>query len=201
MKQLRTRKHLEQAPDLVAHMLTLVTPGGGGGGDKVSGTRDISLPLNARALEDANSVYAQLVNWSISHARALGVKPPSIALGWARRDRDCDGFPSWATIGDAAALTHDIADWLIIGADRIAALTVADDYYEDIRTIITPLYGRYPQAPRRPSFASRECAVCGRKTVIVNFDDESDDVAVACTFCGWDVPDAGIHRYIEEGSG
>ncbi|MGV8912225.1 MAG: hypothetical protein ACOH14_06355 [Rhodoglobus sp.] len=198
MKQLRARKHLEQAPTLIGHILTLVMPAGGSGGDKVSGTRDPQMPLNAQALEDANDLYAQLVNFAVSHARALGVNPPGSTLGWSRRDQDCDGLPSWATAGDAAALTNDVTQWLIAGGDRIAKLKAAGNYFDDVRNLITPLYGRYPQAERVPAFASRECLVCGRRTVIVNFADDSDSVSVACAFCGWAVPDAGIERYIEE---
>lgn len=194
MKQLRTRKHLEQAPDLVAHMLTLVVPGGGGGGDKVSGTRDVGLPLNAQALEDANNLYAQLVNWAISHARALGVKPPSIALAWARKDADCDGFPSWATIGDAAQLTYDITDWLVMGADKITGTTSANLYFDDIQTMVSPLYGRYRWSQTRRVTSAETCPVCDKQTVIVDFD--SDPVSVACTYCGHPIQPERYAKYL-----
>lgn len=197
LKQLRTKRHLQAAPDMVAHILTLVKPGiGGQGGDKVSGTRETPLPLNAQALEDANNLYAQLVNWAISHARALGVLPPSVALGWHRRDEDCDGFPSWAKISDAAALTNDIADWLVMGADKIEDLPAAGDYHEDIQTIFGPMLGRYQRAPRRRTTSAETCDVCGRVTVVVNFTDDGTDATVACTYCGHVIPPTAYERYL-----
>jgi hypothetical protein len=198
MKQFRTRRHLEQTPDLVAHMLSLVAPQAGTTkyAPRVSGSKDPGLPLNARALEDANNLYAQLVNWAISHAHTLEVKPPSISLAWARKQVDCDGFPSWATVSDAAELTFDIADWLVMGGEKISHTPSAEVYFDDVHDIVNPLYGRYQWAQTRQVVSAVTCPVCDNRTVIVDFDAEP--LSVACTFCGHPIRVELSQKYLDE---
>lgn len=201
MKQLRARNYLKQTPDLVAYILMQVRPSlGGGQGVRVDGGEKHPIPINARALEDANNTYAQLVNYTISHARALHVPAPASVLGWYAVDENCDGLPSWADEVTAAQLVKAVTDWLQQYTSRIAELQWADLYFDDVRTIIAPLFGRYPRAPRKPIFAARDCSHCGKHSVIVDFDDrryveeidyEETIVTVACTVCGYVVP-AGI---------
>jgi len=87
--------------------------GGGGGGD------ESPLPMNAKALEDDNNLYAKPVYWTVIHARELGVMPPASVLGWSRVDTNCDGFPSWATRADARTLVTAVSTWLVAAAARI----------------------------------------------------------------------------------
>lgn len=208
MKQLRARNYLKQTPDLVAYILMNVRPSiGGGQGMRVDGGEKHPMPLNARALEDANNTYSQLVNWSISHARSLHASPPVSVLGWWSRDEDCDGLPSWTNDNplSAALLVRSVTDWLQQYSGQIDGLPVAEMYFDDVRSIIAPLFGRYPRAPRTPIFAARDCPVCGRHTVIVDFDalwydaetdhDESI-VMVACTVCGHVVPTRGVEKFL-----
>lgn len=212
-KRLRTRRFLVEAPDLVAFILGQVAPSiGGAPGTRVDGGDVDPLPLNVRAMEDANGVYAQLVNWTISHSARLKVVPPGTVLGWRRKDIDCDGFPSWVTPADATALTQTITDWLNAARHRIERLPTAEGYYDDVSNIIKPLLSRYRRSPKRPPFASRSCPVCCRRTVIVDFDDrnslgyedglgyEETVVTVACTVCGHIIPAGAIAKYLEEKS-
>lgn len=194
----RTRHLLSLAPDVAAHVLSLVAPAGGGGqGVRVSGSKEIPLPLNAKALEDANGLYSQLVNWCTSIARSMGLRPPATVLGWMRRDVDCDGFPSWAHPEDAAELVRTVAEWLSGHSEHLAGFAIGRAFFDDLRDeLLGPLLGRYPQMPRRPATAARECPVCDRRTVIVNFDEEGDGVMVACTFCGHEVPESVVTRFL-----
>lgn len=208
MKQLRARNYLKQTPDLIAHILMQVRPSiGGGQGVRVDGGEKHPIPINARALEDANNTYAQLVNWSISHARSLYVPPPSSVLGWWSRDEDCDGLPSWTNNNplSAALLVRSVTDWLQQYSGRIEGLLVADAYFDDVRTIVAPLFGRYPRAPRKPIFAARDCPACGKHSVIVDFDDRRYDaetdheetiVTVACTVCSYVIPTFGLEDFL-----
>lgn len=115
-----------------------------------------------------------------------------------RHDRDCDGFPSWVEPDDAATLVQAVTDWLAARTPRILNSGLGSYFVTDVREIVTPLLGRYSDAPRRPAQASRECPVCGHRTVIVNFEDEGDGVMVGCTFCGHAVPDAVVARFLPE---
>lgn len=196
-KQMRTELLLKQAPILVTHLLADVVPGGGAQGSRVSGSKDIPLPLNAQALEDANSLYAQLANWAIGHARALGQTPPASVLGWYRLDQDCDGFPSWATLEDAAALVKAVADWLSWWEYPIAALPSASTYWDDIQELIEPTAKRYKAHIRTDVVAAEDCPICAKaRTVIVNEDPDTSEVVVACTFCGYVVPHEFRKKYV-----
>lgn len=199
--QMRARKLLGEAPDLVAHILAQVAPSiGGGQGQRVDGGDKASLPLNVNALEDANNVYAQLANWSLSHARLLRKVAPASILGLAITDTDCYGFPSWAHDGEtSAALVASVVDWLLAYDVAIGRTSVAERYWADVKDIVSPLFGRYPRAPRREVFASRSCLVCGRRTVIVNLPDDDEPLSVACTFCGHVVPSGHAAEYLDKG--
>lgn len=211
LKRLRARRLLAEAPDLVAHILAQVAPSGSGElGMRVSGGEKAPLPLNTRALEDANSLYAQLVNWTVNHSRVLGIMAPASVLGWLTLDRDCDGFPSWAGEVESAALVRAVTDWLTTAEHRIENLRVAETYWDDVIGIIRPLLGRYRREPRKPPFASRSCPVCDRRTVIVDLDgwdtlgypEELDYgrtvITAACTWCGQVIPSAAAVKYLEE---
>ena len=196
-KQMRTHTLLDQAPALAVQLLADIAPGGSAQGSRVSGSKEIPLPLNARALEDANGIYAQLANWAISHARALGATPPASVLGWFRLDRDCDGFPSWATLEDAAALVKAIADWLVHWEISIAKLPSAATYWDDVKDIVDPIAKRYEAQIRTDVVAAEDCPICAkRRTVIVNEDPDTAEIVVACTFCGYVVPHAFRKKYL-----
>lgn len=196
--QLKTRTLLEQTPDLIVHVLAQVVPGGGAQGARVSGSKEIPLPLNAVALEDANGLYVGLIKWAIGHSRALKVQPPAIALGWSRKEQNPDGLPSWATSEDAHGLMHSIVDWLNAYEDQIAQLTIASVYWDSVKEIVEPILKRYPTAPPKRIFASRDCQLCGKsRTMIVDHNEQTDEVTVACTYCGYVVPHQHRAKYLE----
>lgn len=196
-RQLRTRALLTAAPDLVLHVLMQVVPGGGAKGAPVSGTKEVPLPLNVQALEDANGIYVGLMKKTMGFATRFQVQPPAIALGYLRAEVPPTGFPSWAQPTDAHAMVHSLVDWLIAYEDAIAEIPWADQYWDDVHELINPVLKRWPVERRRPFSASRPCPLCGRHTMIVDHDEESDDVTVACTYCGHVVPHAYRLQYLE----
>lgn len=196
----RTRFLLGQTPDLIAHILPQVIPSMAiASGERVSGGGfKAPLPLQAQALEDANDLYAQLMNWMISHARSNGLRPPVLALGYARLDDDARGLPSWSTPATARDYVQSLADWygkhelVIAGGPPASVQAWVDDLGEMLRT----LNGRYPQAPRRTQPAApRPCEICEQREVRATWHGET--VEVRCSACGWSVPDAEVQRYVE----
>jgi hypothetical protein len=156
------------------------------------------LPLQAQALEDANDLYVQLMSWMISHARSNGLRPPVLALGYARLDQDAQGLPSWSTPATARDYVQSLVDWygkhelVIAGGPPASVQAWVDDLGEMLRT----LNGRYPQAPRRTQPAApRPCDVCEQREVRATW--HGDIVEVRCSACGWSVPDAEVQRYVE----
>lgn len=197
-KQMRAMEHLRVAADLASHILTRVGPGGAGNGPSVQGGDKATIPLNATAVDDANSIYVLVLKWAIGHSRALNVAPPAIALGWSRREERPDGFPSWATPIDAAVLVASVVDWLMAWDEAVADLSQAAIYWDDIDENLRPLRKRWFPEQKVQVFAARDCPSCGkRKTVIVDLDDESDAVTCACIFCGWVIPHTFTQKYLE----
>lgn len=196
-RQMRTRALLGAAPALVLHVLMQVAPGGGSQGAPVSGTKEVPLPLNVQALEDANAVYAGLMKWTIGHSRALRVQPPAIALGYARAEEPPRGFPSWAQPTDAHAMVHSLVDWLVAYEDAIATRADVAVYWDDVHDIVDPVLKRWPVVRRRPFTSSRPCPLCQKQTLIVGHDEETDVVSVACTYCGHVVPHEHRLKYLE----
>lgn len=197
VQALRTRHLLGVAPDLASHIASLIPRSGGGAwGVRVSGSKELPLPLNAVALEDVNGMYAQLVNWSTSISRSMGVRPPVSVLGWMRKDANCDGLPSWAQPDDVALLVGDVSRWLSGRCAQLAHYPLSGVFFEDVREIVGPLLGRYPLAPRPRTRAARDCPVCDeRRTVMVQFE-EGDVVRVVCTHCGHEIPEAVVGRFL-----
>jgi hypothetical protein len=58
----RLTRDLWQAPDLVAYLRGLVGDGGGGG-ERVDGTREAPMPLNGPAVDGADDLHAMLASW------------------------------------------------------------------------------------------------------------------------------------------
>lgn len=198
-KSRRAVRLLGEAPNIAVQALAQVAPAGGAGGQRVDGGDKAQLPLNASALEDANGLYSALCKWTLGHALKLGAALPPTLLGFARVEQPPSGFPSWARQDDVYQLMFAVAEWLRAYDPWIAKLTVAPIYWDDIKDQVEPLRLRYRPEVKVDVFASRDCPVCGRRrTVIVNFDDESDAVTAACTFCGHVVPHQFTAKYLEQ---
>ena len=196
----RTRFLLGQTPDLIAHILPQVIPSTAiATGERVSGGGfKAPLPLQAQPLEDANDLYAQLMNWMISHARSNGLRPPVLALGYARLDDDARGLPSWSTPATARDYVQSLVDWygkhelVIAGGPPASVQAWVDDLGEMLRT----LNGRYPQAPRRKdSAAHRPCPTCDMREVRVRW--YGDEAQVVCDNCMQVIDPAAAGKYFD----
>lgn len=209
----RTSSYLRDAGDLVEFILEQIPAGSGSRVDGMprSGRQSQGIPLRvlggtddaSTPLEDANDLYGQLVGYATSWARTLQVKPAASTLAWYRKDEDCRGFPAWATAWDARILVDDVAGWLLGKGFSIRNFRVNDlaaalvkTYHDDMAAMFRPLYGRYSLAPRTRTTASRDCPVCERRTLIVNFD-EGELPMVGCAFCGHSIPEAVVERFVE----
>ncbi|WP_382307321.1 hypothetical protein [Herbiconiux sp. UC225_62] len=188
----RAQSDMLQTPQLIAHIRSLVVPSmESARGPRVSGTRDAPIPLRPEPVEDADELYAQVVNWVISFARQLGIMPPPSVLPVLTAEQDAVRLPVYGWNPEAAEwLLRDAAVWYELHETRIVTtlppLTVKA-WCEDIGSIVRHYRSKYPQAERAKRKPERRpCEVCQSVAVVVEFFPTGWHVA--CTHCGNVVP-------------
>lgn len=207
----RARKALEQAPEIVAHVRSLIGSGEAGDSGAVDvpsgledgkwvqllGIREESSPLRVTAADAADALYAQLVEWVVYWADGLeGERPASTAVAWrSGRDGETLGFRAGTTVSGAALLTRLQTMWLLLKHDRIVASEYGPQYVRDVTSAIWALRARFPmEDSSRGGEPVVVCQVCGLPELRVSwFHGEDRDLAtVRCDYCG-DEP-AGLDR-------
>ncbi|TFD80860.1 hypothetical protein [Cryobacterium psychrophilum] len=182
----RLLSHLEEAPDLVAHIRAQVIPAmGGAQGERVDASKEAPLPLRADAMEDTDDLFGRLVDWAAALAAEMGVKPPEAAVGlWDGADQ-CRGFR--AATGPVAAyrLALEVTKWLSGRAESIAYLPSAEAFTTAVIELVRTYRKRYPMAPRPPRrYQPKPCPVCNEAALFVHWpDNTAAGVEVKCEVC------------------
>lgn len=202
----RARRALEEAPEVLAHVRSLVVdtdgrtePGDAGGAVTVwdenegevalAGMRIDSSPLRVSAVDASDQLFAELVNWVTYWAERLGLPAPAAAVAWSSM-REVQGFRAGTTTAGAALLTRLQTMWLLTHHDAISADEYGPQYIADVTAAIWRLRARYPMRERggrdQPS-VSRPCPLCKGDTVDVHWFSEEDQErpVVLCSLCGW----------------
>jgi hypothetical protein len=190
----RARNDLHQVPQLLAHIRGQVVPSlESARGPRVSGTREAPIPLRPDPVDDADDLYASVVNWIVSFARQTGTRPPATVIAFLKASTDAARLPSWARDqASAYTLADDLVRWYEAHELQIVTalppLTVKA-WCEDIGAIVGSFRSRYPQADRKPRQARpRECPTCGEHAVVAVF--YAAGVEVSCAHCGEVFPES-----------
>lgn len=184
----RARGALQEAPEVVAHVRSLVVDADGRT-EPGETLRIDSTPLRVTPTDAADEMYAQLVSWVLYWAERLELPAPATAVAWSNM-REVQGFRAGTTTQGAALLTRLQTMWLLTHHDAIVADEYGPQYIADITGAIWKLRNRYPMRDRgtrdQPS-ASRPCPLCKGDTVDVHwFSEEDQDLPVVlCSLCGW----------------
>lgn len=192
----RARRRLLEAPGLVAYMRTLVVPTLGGAKDGMprAASKEPPAPMHVDALDDSDSVYAQLVNWVDYWAERLSARPPATLAAVWRNDSDVQGFRGTVTPPGAGQLVSFLTTWLLIRHDQIAAHEFGRAYFDDVSDIVRTAHGKYPRAPRGDRHVlPRPCPVCDRFALGAEWQSEDvADFVLRCDHCGHEEP-AALH--------
>lgn len=183
IRDVRSRKALTGAPDLVEHLRSMVFPSDGRTERGVEHPV-MSTPLISGIVDDADELYVLLLEWTATWSEILDRLPPTIfAVGWrnlqdAHRstgytDNVVVGFKAGATPSGARGLVQLLTTWLLLHADEINAADNSAQYQDEITTAIWSLQSKYPTRDRgrptlRPvehSHYARPCPVCGQEEV------------------------------------
>lgn len=188
----RARRALDEAPGLVAYVRTLVVPSAGGISDGMprAASKEPPAPMRVDALDDSDSVYAQLINWVEFWAEALTVRPPATATVAWRNQREVQGFRPTTTPPGAGQLVGYLTTWLLIRHDDINRHTSGGAYFDDIAAIMWTLRARYPRAPRAlRQVMPRPCPVCDHYAFGADWNSEDvADFTLRCEHCGYEEP-------------
>jgi hypothetical protein len=194
---------LNDAPPLVAHIRSLVTPSLSRPSDGMprSASKEPPAPLRLEPIDDVDAVFAQLVDWVTYWAGALDrPQPASTRAGRVNEAGETQGLRGNTTPENAEALTRILVNQLVTWEPEIYRHPAARDYYEDVTNIARRASNRYPQAPRaqRP-VSPRKCSVCDEHAVGAEWASEDvRDVIVSCTNCGNVTPfDARILEWLD----
>lgn len=186
----RARQRLSEAPGLIAYVRTLVTPAGAqrSDGQPRPASKEAPAPLRVDAVDEADSAYAQLLNWVRNWSETLHLAPPVTATYAWSNAREVQGFRGGVTPEGAGILVKNLTVWLLTHQDKIERHEYAGSYFDDVAEIIWDLRKKFPRSGRgtRPVFP-RSCPVCDSPSMGVEWQSEQlTDFTLICAYCGFE---------------
>ncbi|MHA3724340.1 hypothetical protein ACXR2T_10715 [Leucobacter sp. HY1910] len=173
--------------DVAARARAAVVPSiGGAQNERVSGSTDPGLPLNAGAMDACDLLVAMLGNWVTYWARACQIAPPRALAGALAADRDVSGVTVAATPESVAAGISEWAIWLRRNLDHYQANSALADFLDDLATTTRKVDRAFPRDDARKVGQEypRFCPICELQRVWLSWPRGSDPI-VACGSCGW----------------
>jgi hypothetical protein len=157
-------------------------------------------------VDEADSAYAQLLNWVGYWAETLHVVPPVTATYAWSNEREVQGFRAGVTPEGAGLLVKNLTVWLLTHQDTIERHEYAGSYFDDVAGIIWQLRKKFPRSGRctRPVFP-RPCPVCDSPSMGVEWQSEHlTDFTLVCAYCGFEgntaalLKDADVHELMRD---
>jgi hypothetical protein len=184
----RARHRLGEVPGLVAYVRTLITPAGAQRSDGVPrpASKEAPAPLRVDALDEADNLYAQLLNTVEEMSERLNVSPPVTAVYAWSNSREVQGFRAGVTPEGAGVLVRNLTTWILLHFDKVARHPLAGHWYEDLTTMVEDLAKQFPRASRGAQLVlPRPCWLCGGETMGVEWRSaELRDFTLVCSYCG-----------------
>jgi hypothetical protein len=169
----RTAQAITQAPDVVAHLLTLLEPGGPQerGGEKHTKGDSAPAPLNLNAAADADTLHAELGAWAERIIEERHVNGPD----WTGSDirPATKRYTAWGDrvyedarlvgVRDPRA-TARLAAWLGVHLDWAMQQEWAGEMVTQVTRAVNILKGRWP-TEEPPKFLTARCPSCGLRSL------------------------------------
>ncbi|PPF56072.1 hypothetical protein C5B94_03895 [Clavibacter michiganensis] len=185
----RAESALRAAPDVIRHIRDQVAPSLVRAGDGMprAASKEPPAPARLDPIDDADAVYAQLIDWLVNWCDTYGIRPPAVT-GSVRVAEDgvVQGFRGRMDPADAAELVRRVGSNLLVLTDRIVRHPQARVYFDDVAAIVHRASAKYPQAPRpERAVIPRACRTCGEHAVGASWRSQDLlDVQVECESCG-----------------
>lgn len=178
--------HLDDAADVAARARLAVVPGGGSAADeRVSGSRDPGIPLNAAAMDACDDVVGMLGRWVVYWAETLQVAPPQALAGALAAGRDVEGVRAGTDPAAVASGLLEWAAWVKGLMPRIERLDAVVAFHDELGETIRRVGRMFPRDSERKvqQQKPRYCPVCELQQVWVTWAGR--DPSVTCGSCGW----------------
>lgn len=177
--------HIDQVPGLLEAIRASVVPLASTryDGMRVSSSREgVPMPFRVDAVDDADALWAALVQYTLNVAELLDVPGPGgLMLTWRSRD-EAAGIPSRASQRDVRIAAFEVIAWLVQRVEAIAPLEALEGTEDFLFTHIRSLRARYTSAPKpRPEGF---CHVCGETAVVSEWTGDGSTLVSRCTACG-----------------
>jgi hypothetical protein len=204
----RTRQRLGEAPGLIAYVRTLITPAGTQRSDGLPRPASKEAPAPARldAMDEADTLYAQLLNTVDEMSEKLKVSPPvSATYAWSNT-REVQGFRAGVTPEGAGLLVRNLTTWVLLHFDKVTRHPLAAHWYADLTQMVEDLRKRFPRASRGARMVlPRPCPVCGDPSMGIEWrSEEPGDFTLACAYCGFEgatdalLKDRDVHELLRD---
>lgn len=175
-----TARRLRELGALHEALAEKLTPSGGGGqGESVSGSKDMGLKLNPRAMTARSGILATLAHWSGVIAREREIRPPA-GISAASLAEHVGRHLDWLC-GKYDDRARDVAR-SIEAAHRAAQRII---HPPSVRRMQLGLCGRRLLVP---AGASEVLRLCGGTLFGYISLDAKWDASVCCDTCGYEVP-------------
>lgn len=194
------RHDLVAAPDLVAHLRTLLEPAVGEPIEHLGKTAKHPTPpapLNVSAVAAADDLHAQLASWVLLVIDERRVSGPSwvgsiVRPGTKRKTAGEVVYEDPRVIGvrDPAS-TARLVRWLLPHTQWVAEQPWAADMVGEVTRLVRTLTARWP-TEERPTYLPVPCPACGCETLVRTAPRwEGAPVMISCYLvgCGHVVPE------------
>ena len=190
LSALRARKRLHEASGLVAYVRTLMVPAAAqrGDGQPRGASKEPPAPFRVDAVDEADSVYAQLLNWVAYWSQELAVVAPVTATYAWSNEREAQGFRAGTTPEGAGLLVQNLVTWLLLHQDKIERHQQAATYFDDVAEFVRGLRVKFPRTSRgmRP-VSPRPCPLCSEPQIGADWNSEElIDFTLTCAHCGFE---------------
>lgn len=194
----RQKYALEILPGIVEHVVSLMVASGGSESD-IQSTREIPVPFNAQAWDDANELYRLLVYWTGAFATTMRLQAPGPAKrAWRNDNGRVVGLPAGVSPKDARYATGVMSKWLLIQLEAIMHLDPEDvTIFATGMADVYRVNARWPQKDRSV-WSKLPCPNCGGRLAIYPPEPPAQDRQIVCDACRHVLDEDDYERRVEE---
>jgi hypothetical protein len=156
------RRALAMTADLVEHLVSMVSVKSAGEKGEVRASKELPLPFNATAFNDANGLFALLAYFARMWADRISVPGPSLPPRvWRDASGRVVGLPVESSPASARSSAGVLASWLSANLEAICWQHAPDVEFmhDELRTVFT-IAARWP-VKEKPHYSPMPCPTDG----------------------------------------
>lgn len=176
---------LENAPGIVAHVVSLMTTRGQTD-EHIQSSKEAPLPFNVQAFQDANELYMIVTYWCHEWAGVLKrERPQAASRSWRNESGTILGLPHNVSPPDAQVAMSDMTRWLLTHLEDVFRQEPGDVLFmwEQLQEVFR-VGVRWP-ARMQARYAKLPCpGDCGGRISVHPPEEFLDHTRIVCEKCG-----------------